>query len=136
MMPLFQDTSYLEGSVNVCVLTFRLSCLSRLLKKVWTQAAGDSYGNIPGTLIPSYETYDNTWRRALWVNPFEVNWSAYDRYDAFLSGYIDTLLSTMEEHVGMWGVDENSAGTEVFRCYNEFLSTLKRYYEYYCKENV
>ncbi len=82
------------------------------------------------TVIPPYEIYEETWRMSGWLNPFDADWTKFNRYDSMDIAYVEEIIGSMDEQIEMWGVDRNSSCHDVFIYFNAYIGSLKTFYCY------
>lgn len=80
------------------------------------------------TIIPSFEKYARLWRDAGMVNPFSFtfwhNSVTMQRSDWFRN-YYNVVMATLDEQVVIWGADENTEDSKVFKAVVAYVEALR-----------
>lgn len=82
------------------------------------------------TVMPNYATYNATWMKGFFKNPFDIDWLNYDKYDVQMVTYAWVALETMSEQVAMWELDDDTRSSLTFICFKNFMESLRLLYEY------
>lgn len=78
------------------------------------------------TVIPSYSLYDQTWRKAIIFNPFDVEWLLLDVHDKRDSDYLHSLVEILEDQQALWLHDELTQGASILVMFTRFIKAVKR----------
>lgn len=78
------------------------------------------------TVIPSYGLYDQTWRKALYLNPFTVDWMLFDVHDRGDVEYIQSLVGVLQDQQDLWNFDSDTKGQSITVLFDRFVKAVKR----------
>lgn len=77
------------------------------------------------TVMPCYLSYAKTFKEAMWVNPFEVDWLNYTKDDPVTSNYLDHTILILEEQMLFWQVDGPTRNSLLYVTFGEFVDSLR-----------
>ena len=82
------------------------------------------------TLLPTYRLYGDLWKGAMYQNPMEVNWLSFEVHDSWDRKYVEDVLETMEEQIGLWRAENVTFLHPMFQSFLSFVDCVRRFYEY------
>jgi hypothetical protein len=77
-------------------------------------------------VIPSYPSYDKTWKKAMFLNPFEVDWMLFEIHGSTDVEYVISLIEILEDQKSLWKNDEETCDEPIFILFVRFISAVKR----------
>jgi hypothetical protein len=80
------------------------------------------------TVIPRFDLYTNLWRRAGKIDPFNFYFwhnSLTMRNSKWFIDYYAEVMETLDEQVVLWGVDEPTRSTNLFKLIVEYIESLR-----------
>lgn len=78
------------------------------------------------TVIPSYSLYDKTWKKAMFLNPFEVDWNLFEIHGSQDMEYVLSLMEILEDQKDLWCSDENTEGQAIMVLFTRFIKVVRR----------
>ena len=78
------------------------------------------------TVIPSYSYYSLTWEKAMFLNPFEVDWFRFELHGTTDLEYALSLLQILEDQRGLWCGDEDTKDFPFLRLFSIFVKSVRR----------
>lgn len=76
------------------------------------------------TVIPSYKTYSDTWRRALLPNPLEFDWRDFKHKDPSHVAFLSSVVNATNEQVMLYNTDAETRNCLVLLTYAQFTAHL------------
>jgi hypothetical protein len=78
------------------------------------------------TVIPSYGVYDLTWKKAMFLNPFEVDWMLFELHGGDDVDYIISLIEILQDQRDLWVNDEETREHPILVMFTRFLKSVRR----------
>lgn len=144
-MPLFFLPANFNGNITSCDeklfnVLMKVNVWQKNTKDAWKIAAIETDKGVWGideqfirdingvTVMPTYSVYCDTWKNAWRVNPLDFKWLNYDKSDTLahrvIMEYMEAVINVMKEQITIWEVDNNTKGSLLFYCFNEFYMAL------------
>lgn len=80
------------------------------------------------TYIPSYSSYNETWIRSGFINPFEIDWIEFDPFKPLSNRYIELVLDVLDDQSGLWST--TAVKCKTFTLFEEWVELLRLLYQY------
>lgn len=77
-------------------------------------------------VIPSYGLYDETWKKAMFLNPLEVDWSLFEIHGSNDVDYVTSLIEVLEDQRDLWNNDEDTNDQPIMVMFIRFIGAIKR----------
>jgi hypothetical protein len=77
-------------------------------------------------VIPSYALYCETWKKAMFLNPFEVDWSLFEIHGSDDVDYVISLIEVLDDQRDLWCNDENTSNQPIMVLFIRFIGAIKR----------
>jgi hypothetical protein len=78
------------------------------------------------SVIPSYGSYDKIWKRALFLNPLEVDWLLFEIHGSDDVDYVSSLVEVLVDQRELWSGDEDTLVLPIMVLFSRFISAIKR----------
>lgn len=88
------------------------------------------------SVIPSYNIYGLGWFTSTIINPLEKDWLTFDPTRKEDIKYLADVIEIMDEQIDFWSVDKISKDNEVYKQFEIYLDSLKKFYKYVADKYV